>query len=58
MPTYRLSTYDPGDTPEDEWGWTVRETGLTRWQLRGAIREYRGWGYSDDCSILVEREEP
>lgn len=56
-PTYRLSTYDPGDTPEAAWSWRVQLTGLPRWGLRAAIRWARGQGYETDTSILVERED-
>lgn len=56
MKTYRISTYDPGDTPDEEWGWTVHRSGLPLMGLRAAIRELRGFGYEDDTSILVEEE--
>ncbi len=55
MPTYRVSTWDPGDAPDD-WDWTVVATGLSRWQLRGALRELYGRGYGE-ASILVQREQ-
>jgi hypothetical protein len=55
-PTYRLSTYDPGDDEDADWGWTVRVSGLGLWGLRAALRDFRGRGYEDDVSILVERE--
>lgn len=55
-PTYRISTYDPTDTMETDGEWTLRVAGLSLWQLRAAIRQARGEGYDDNCSILVERD--
>jgi hypothetical protein len=57
MKTYRLSTYDPGDDIDEPWGWNRRVCGLSLWQLRDAIREWRAMGYDDEMSILVERED-
>lgn len=56
--TYRLSTRDPGDTPDEEWFWNRRHSGLSLFALRNAIRAARDLGYDDDVSILVEREDP
>lgn len=53
--TYRISTRDPGDTPDDEWTWNPRYVGLSLWGLRDAIRTIRGMGY-DPVSYLVEAE--
>jgi hypothetical protein len=53
--TYSLSTWDPGETPEDDFGWTERFAGLSKWDLREAIRWAVQMGYSS-VSYLVERE--
>lgn len=55
--TYRVSTRDTGDTPEDEFFWNLRFEGLTKWGLRAALRELYGMSYSS-VSVLVERESP
>lgn len=52
--TYSVSTYDPGDTPEDDWAWTVRAKRLSGRAVVEAIRELRAEGYEDDTSIYVE----
>lgn len=56
-PRYEVSTWDPDMTPDGDSGWNLRWSGLTRWELRAAIREARSEGYSHP-SILVERMEP
>jgi hypothetical protein len=56
-PTYRISTWDPGDSPGDDWGWNLRHAGLTRWQLRAAMQDVRDLGYIEDHSVLIERED-
>jgi hypothetical protein len=55
--TYRVSTRDTGDTPEDEFFWNLRFEGLAKWALRPALRELYGMGYPD-VSVLVEKESP
>jgi hypothetical protein len=54
--TYMLATYDVADDPGKDGDWTVRAQGLTLFQLRGPLREWRAAGYSN-VSILVERED-
>jgi hypothetical protein len=53
--TYRVSTWDPGDGPEEDFSWNPRFQGLTKWGLRAALRELYGMSYSS-VSVLVERE--
>lgn len=57
LTTYRVSTYDPGDEPDDDWGWTVRWSGLPAWMIRAAVRQALSMGYERQVSILVERED-
>ena len=57
MATYKVSTWDPGDSPADPWGWNVRFTGLSGWrQVRAALRTLRDWGYVEDFSYDITRE--
>lgn len=56
MPTYTVSTYDTGDTPDDDWAWTVIATGVTKWGLRAILRTLYGQSY-DVNSIAVDRED-
>lgn len=57
MPSYRVSTYDVGDTPDDPWRWSVIARNVTKWGLRAVLRTLYGRGYDRDLSILVAREE-
>lgn len=56
MPTYTVSTHDTGDTPDDDWAWIVRATGVGKWGLRPILRGLYGQAY-DVHSIAVDRED-
>ena len=52
-PMYAISTWDPGDGPDDDFGWVERARAATLWALRDSIREVRR--YYAECSYLIER---
>jgi hypothetical protein len=58
-PTFRVSRYDPiSDNPDDGMAWITWSSGVPQWKLREALKELRDFGYSDETSIYVEREDP
>lgn len=56
-PTYRISTYDPGDGFYDDFEWNVRASGLPLMRLRRWLTALWRCGYDTQSSILVERED-
>ncbi len=56
MPTYTVSKYDTGDTPNDPWDWVVFAASVSLWELRPILRELYGLGYDRDLSIHVQRD--
>ncbi len=57
MPTYTVSTYDTGATPDDPWDWTVFARSVPLWGLRAILHELYGRGYDRDLSIHVQRDQ-
>lgn len=55
--TYRVSTWDPGDTPKAPWYWNPRYVGLEPWQVRLSLFVLGRLGYVEGHSILVETED-